>query len=260
MSATAYSPSLHEQGERAGVRGAFSSRSTKPHSPRVPARRAYRGARSGPLPQRHSREGGNPVLADYVFVRDSIGTLKPRRTRLRAAPCLRYLKPWFRPDGGLLFFGFRPKKSNQKKCDPMSAPTFRFRVHPCRPWRGFIALSHPRPGHPWPGVRACWSDIESLQQALTPALLGQGWPVCETRREREAQGTVQSLRDWTAQTSGRCFFGYFLVAGDKKVTRLQGGTAISICDSNASRASAYAKVSEQNKQSMQMQNNPKQQA
>jgi hypothetical protein len=27
----------------------------------------------------------------------------------------------FRHDGGLLFFGFRPKKSNQKKCDPMSA-------------------------------------------------------------------------------------------------------------------------------------------
>ena len=32
----------------------------------------------------------------------------------------------FRPDGGLLLFGFRPKRSNQEKCDPMSAPNHRF--------------------------------------------------------------------------------------------------------------------------------------
>ena len=57
---------------------------------------------------------------------------------------------------------------------------------------------------------------------------GQGRPVQKPRRGREAQGTVQSLFDWTAQTSGRPFFGYFLVAVDKKVTRHQGGTALSI--------------------------------
>jgi len=57
---------------------------------------------------------------------------------------------------------------------------------------------------------------------------GQGWPVFETRRGREAQGTVQSLCDWTAQTSGRRFFGYFLGAVAKKVTRHQGGTALAI--------------------------------
>ena len=32
------------------------------------------------------------------------------------------------------------------------------------------AFSHPRPGHPWPGVRTRWSDIESLHLVLTPAL------------------------------------------------------------------------------------------
>ena len=36
------------------------------------------------------------------------------------------------------------------------------------------AFSNPRPGHPWPGVRALWSDIESLHKALTPALLARG--------------------------------------------------------------------------------------
>ena len=43
------------------------------------------------------------------------------------------------------------------------------------------------------------------------------------------RGPSNRLFDWTAQTSGRPFFGYFLVAVDKKVTRHQGGTALSIC-------------------------------
>jgi len=57
---------------------------------------------------------------------------------------------------------------------------------------------------------------------------GHGWPVGETRRGREAQGTESSPSDDSAQTPGRSFFGYFLVAVDKKVTRHQGGTALSI--------------------------------
>ena len=61
----------------------------------------------------------------------------------------------------------------------------------------------------------------------------------ETRRGREAQETQQSLRDCWAQTPGRPFFGYFLVAVDKKVTRHQGGTALSISGSNG-RAQARA--------------------
>jgi len=36
------------------------------------------------------------------------------------------------------------------------------------------AISHPLPGHPWPGVRTRWSDIESLHLVLTPALLARG--------------------------------------------------------------------------------------
>ena len=172
------SPSPHERGERVGVRGAFyPNEHPTPFAPSAREAGVSRGQAHTRL-QRHSRAGGNPVLLFRCHPERSEGSglaaLKPRRTRLHARHCLCCLKPRFRPDGGLLFFGFRPKKSNQKKCDPMSAPTFRFRVHPCRPWRGFIALSHPRPGHPWPGVRACWSDIESLQQALTPARLGQG--------------------------------------------------------------------------------------
>jgi hypothetical protein len=65
---------------------------------------------------------------------------------------------------------------------------------------------------------------------------GQGWPVDETRRGREAQGTLSSrffFCDERAQTSGRRFFGYFLVAVDKKVTRHQGGTALPVSAVNA---------------------------
>jgi len=51
--------------------------------------------------------------------------------------------------------------------------------------------------------------------------------------------------DDSAQTPGRPFFGYFLVAVDKKVTRHPGGAALSISGSNSPRASAYAEVSEQ---------------
>ena len=58
---------------------------------------------------------------------------------------------------------------------------------------------------------------------------GQGWPVGEPRRGREAQETESSPSDDSAQTPGRRFFGYFLVAVDKKVTRHPGGTALSIC-------------------------------
>jgi hypothetical protein len=53
---------------------------------------------------------------------------------------------------------------------------------------------------------------------------GQERPVCGPRREREAQGTLSSRSffcDERALASGRRFFGYFLVAVDKKVTRLK---------------------------------------
>ena len=53
---------------------------------------------------------------------------------------------------------------------------------------------------------------------------GQGWPVCGPRSGCGAQGTLLSrffFCDRRAQTPGRRFFGYFLVAVDKKVTRLK---------------------------------------
>jgi hypothetical protein len=64
-----------------------------------------------------------PPQAERGFSAHSDFALKLPRTRLHARHCLRCLKARFRPEGGLLFFGFRPKKSNQKKCDPMSAPS-----------------------------------------------------------------------------------------------------------------------------------------
>jgi hypothetical protein len=50
----------------------------------------------------------------------------------------------------------------------------------------------------------------------------------------------------SAQTSGRRFFGYFLVAGDKKVTRQQGGTALPAC-ALVSRAPARTQKFQQRK-------------
>src|SRR5882757_6626292 len=66
---------------------------TKLRSPRVPAQRVYRGATRGPLLQRHSRAGGNPVLLFPCHPERSEGSgltaLKLRSVRLRAAipPC-----------------------------------------------------------------------------------------------------------------------------------------------------------------------------
>jgi hypothetical protein len=59
-------------------------------------------------------------------------------------------------------------------------------------------------------------------------------------KRRGPSHRASSFCDERAQTSGRRFFGYFLVAGDKKVTRLQGGTALSISGSNG-RAQARAR-------------------
>ncbi len=74
------------------------------------------------------------------------------------------------------------------------------------------------------GAGACFAPGEAWMPKLSKT--GQGWPVFETRRGREAQGTVQSLFDWTAQTSGR----RFLVTSfrcRKEVTRRRRNTPVS---------------------------------
>ncbi len=120
------SPSPHERGERAGVRGAFYLNLLRtPFAPsaraagvlfrmsRVALRsNAYRG-RCYALTRshRHSRAGENPVLASYVFGHGSAVALKLPRTRLRAGRILLTTERSFSPPAS--YFSWR-KKSNQK--------------------------------------------------------------------------------------------------------------------------------------------------
>ena len=109
--ATASSPSPHEHGERVGVRGAFLP---EPHlSPFAPSAREAGVSRGQAHTRRHrhSRAGGNPVLAISMFVRDSRKTLKLPRTRLRACRILLTTERSFSPSAS--YFSWR-KKSNQK--------------------------------------------------------------------------------------------------------------------------------------------------
>ena len=87
---------------------------------------------------------------------------------LARGPFARFLKVRFRVAGGSLSCQQR-QESNQRSAAPMSAPNPLSASLSSRPWRDLALISNPQPGHPWPGVRAFWSDIESLHKALTPA-------------------------------------------------------------------------------------------
>src|SRR5882757_2085390 len=71
---------------------------------------------------------------------------------------------------------------------------------------------------------------------------GQGWPVDGPRLGREAQGTVQSPCDWTAQTPGNVLLVTFLAS--RKVTRRRRKTSLRRSGGFGTRASARRPVSD----------------
>ena len=101
--------------------------------------------------------------------RESSFALKLRGMRLRACWILLTIGRSFSPSA--TYFLSTATRSRQETPPRSLRPAIGFFCKFTLPSMArHRAFSNPRPGHPWPGVRALWSDIESLHKALTPAL------------------------------------------------------------------------------------------
>ena len=136
--------------------------STALRSPRVPAKRVYRGASANltPVILSAAKNLASPPV-------------KLRSTRLRACRIVLTHGRSFSPAAS--YFLSTATISNQETPPRSLRPAIgyfcKFTLPSLARHRAF---SNPRPGPPWPGVRPIWSDIESLHMGLTPALLGRG--------------------------------------------------------------------------------------